>query len=286
MRKNNMKITDKEYESLLSTAILTAYPRTFTGIPYSVEIFEELKKEMKNIPDSLLVEKLAPELEARFKLINKLLQEVGITQILELAAGYSTRGLVFAQSMGATFVEVELSQVCVQKKRIIQKFTAIPENLHILSGNALRADDIKKCTEIFDRNSPVAVINEGLLRYLNFDEKRIVARNIFDLLSEFGGVWITSDVAPKKFVLNQDKNIPTLNKNISILSNRNNINWRFEDEGHVRKFFEEVGFNLELHYFGEIRSELVSPTKLNLSTTQVDELLEIGTVGIMRANNS
>jgi O-methyltransferase involved in polyketide biosynthesis len=87
---------NKDFESVIPTAILTAYPKILTDIPYAKEVFAELNRD--SIPVSLIVDKLAPELEARHKLINKLLKESKIDQVLELAAGYTTRGVELAQN--------------------------------------------------------------------------------------------------------------------------------------------------------------------------------------------
>lgn len=276
--------TNKSFESVIPTAILTAYPRVLSDIPYAAEVFDELKKE--TIADNLIIDKLAPEIEARYKLINKLLKESKINQILELAAGYSTRGIDLAEHDDRiSYVEIDLPQVALKKKGVLRSFTNIPRNLHILSGNALSSVDIDKSGQFFDANSPVVIINEGLLRYLDFEEKKKVAVNIHALLSKHGGIWITCDVTSKKFVINQDKNMAGFNKNLSEVSQRNNANWRFENIGHVKKFFGQIGFKVEeVHPFGEIKGELVSPKKLKLDDTEVGELLKDAVVVVMKVD--
>ena len=274
------RINNNDYTSIIPTAILTAYPRILTDIPYSKEIFNELNKE--DISKDFLIDRLAPELEARYKLVDRLIKKTGITQIFELASGYSARGLVFTENKDVSYVELDLKEVCERKKKIFNTFTTIPSNLHILNGNALDPKDFNKCEKYFDKNKPVCVINEGLLRYLSFDEKRIIAENIYNLLSKYGGVWITCDVTPKKFIQNQDKNMPKLNISISKVSDRNNADWRFENNEHVKKFFEDIGFNLEFHSFKEVKDKLTSTQKLGLKDDEIDRLLDSATVVVFR----
>ena len=50
---------------------------------------------------------LASEIEARYKLTNNILDGFGIKQVLELAAGYSSRGLIYPQK-GYFYVEMDL----------------------------------------------------------------------------------------------------------------------------------------------------------------------------------
>ena len=104
----------EDFESISPTAILTSYPRTFTDIPYEKEIYEWLSK---NCNENVKLNKmLAPEIEARYKLINKLLDKTNIKQVLELAAGYSSRGLIYSQK-GYNYVELDLLSVLNNKKK-------------------------------------------------------------------------------------------------------------------------------------------------------------------------
>lgn len=274
-------MSHKDFESVIPTAILSAYPRTLTDIPYSQEVFNELKKEPYS--PKLINDGLAPEIEARYKLLDKLLKKSGINQVLELASGYSTRGLEFTKNDAlATYVEIELPEVCERKRDILSAFATIPKNLHILSGNVLDADDFARCEDFF-KPGPVAVLNEGLLRYLSFEEKKQVAENVHKLLSKHGGVWITCDVTPKKFIANQDTNLPDFNKNLSDVSDRNNYSWRFEDVNHVKKFMMDAGLQVEsVHPFNEVAEELSSPKKLGLDAKQVHTRLKDAIVAVMK----
>lgn len=277
---------DSDFDSVIPTAILTAYPKVLTDIPYAKEVFNELSEDI--ISENLIVDKLAPEIEARYKLINRLLVGSKANQMLELATGYSTRGINFSENnKNISYVEMDLPKVCTKKINILKSFIDIPENLHIISGNALNETDFNKCERFFNKKSPVAVINEGFLRYLSFDEKRKVAINIHKLLSKYGGVWITCDVTPKKFVANQDTNLSNFNDDLRKISDRNNTNWRFENINHVRDFFGEIGFELvSVHPFSEIKEELTSPNKLNLDSKEVNRLLKDAIVAVMRPKNS
>lgn len=231
-----MIINDKDYEEISSTAIVTAYPRIFTDIQYEKEIYEWLSKHCKE--EVALYKNLATEIESRYKLTNKLLEQSGIKQVLEIAAGYSSRGLIYSQK-GYNYVEMDLENVSKNKRNIIKAIEEKAlENLKIIEGNALRKMDYDECEKYLKENEPVAIINEGLLRYLTFDEKRTVAENVYNVLSKHGGIWINCDVTPKKkFMQVQDKALPNFNKELSNLTSRNNLNDRFEDINQIKQFF-------------------------------------------------
>ena len=99
--------------------------------------------------------------------------------------------------MGYEYIEMDLEEVAKNKVRLLEDIASIPNNLHIIRGNALNYADFQKCDKFLDKSKEVAIINEGLLRYLTFEEKEIVAKNIYNVLHKYNGVWITCDVTPK-----------------------------------------------------------------------------------------
>ena len=276
-----MNINDKEYEEISSTAIVTSYPRIFTDIPYEKEIYEWLSSHCNE--EVTLNKMLAPEIEARYKLTNKLLDKSGIKQVLELAAGYTSRGLIYS-GKGYNYVEMDLEKVSNNKINIIKTIEKnIPESLNVISGNALRSSDDSKCNEYFEENKSVAVINEGLLRYLTFDEKRIVAENVYSFLKKYGGIWITCDVTPKKFIQTQDKALPDFNKKLNKVTSRNNLSDRFENIEHIKQFFGDIGFELvEVHKFSEMKEELYSINCNNIIDDHIEQLLDDAIVVVMK----
>ena len=277
-----MIVNDKDYEEISSTAIVTSYPRIFTDIPYEKEIYEWLSNHCKD--EVALYKNMATEIEARYKLTNKLLDKSGMEQVVEIAAGYSSRGLIYSQR-GYNYVEIDLESVSKNKQTIIETLeSTIPENLKIIGGNALRKTDYEQCEKFLKENEPVAVINEGLLRYLTFDEKRIVAENVYDLLKKHGGIWITCDVTPKKkFLQVQDKALPGFNKKLNDLTSRNNLNDRFEDIEHIKKFFGDIGFEVvEIHKFSEMKNELYSINHYHILDEHIEQVLDSAIVAVMK----
>lgn len=226
---------------------------------------------------------LAPEIEARYKLTNKLLDKYNIKQVLELAAGYSSRGLIYSKK-GYNYIELDLDNVSKNKKEILNSIEEnIPKTLKLISGNALRKENYENLENHFKQNEPIAIISEGLLRYLSFDEKKIVAQNIYDLLFKYGGIWITCDVTPKKFIDSQDKALPDFNKKLIKITSRNNINDRFEDVNHIKYFFGKIGFELvEFYKFNEMKDELYSVNKLNIFDDKIEKTLEDAIVVVMK----
>ncbi|MGC0776804.1 MAG: class I SAM-dependent methyltransferase, partial [Candidatus Acidiferrum sp.] len=187
------------YEKISPTAWGVAYRRTLSDIPFSLEIFDELQKivqqtrsaaELRDLEQSNYPE-ITPVFEARFKLVNRLLKKNNAQQILEIAAGFSPRSIEIAKDPTVEYVEVDLPGVMNEKRSIIEKLakqSKIPRasNLHLTVGNALDMQDLLTATKPF-RKEPIAVVNEGFLRYLNVEERTAVAKNVYQLLERFGG---------------------------------------------------------------------------------------------------
>jgi O-methyltransferase involved in polyketide biosynthesis len=274
---------DSKFNEVIPTAILTAYPRTFSDITYSQEIFNELKHIVGKISEEQMVTRIAVELEARSKIIDNLIKEQDTTQILELAAGFSSRGISFSKNPDIVYAEIDLPEVSMRKKQVLSNIISISNNLHIDAGNVLRESDFERADQYFNSDKSIIVVNEGLLRYLSFDEKTKLAINIRTLLKKHDGVWISGDGSPREFKNSRNKNIKSLNTTILNQTKNIGVGDAFEDQVHFRNFFEDLGFTLEFHDLTEVTSELVSPVKLGLSEEAVrDKLLSYATVVVFK----
>lgn len=274
------ELMNNDFEAISPTAVVTSYPRSFTDIPLEKEIFAWLKQNLPTEVD--LRKELAPEIEARYKLINKLLDESQIKQVLELAAGYSSRGMIYAHN-NYNYVEMDLKSVIDNKKLIVKALKQETSNLNLIAGNALIATDFAKVQTYLKANEPVAIINEGLLRYLTFAEKAQVAMHIYNTLKQYGGIWITCDVTPKNFIAAQDKALPNFNNNLSNISYRNNLQDRFVDLDHVKTFFAELGFEIiKVEKFSVVKKELSSINDYQIVSSDILATLEEAIVAVLK----
>lgn len=96
---------ERKYENIGPTAWRVAYSRTLSDIPYSKEIFEELDAVVKPSNEAereymghARASHLAPQFEARYKLIDDMIEQNGTKQVLELASGLAPRGLAMTDN--------------------------------------------------------------------------------------------------------------------------------------------------------------------------------------------
>lgn len=281
----------KGNERISPTALMIAHRRTFTDIPYVKDIYEELERIYKTqgkeaLPAGLENPAIASQFEARYKLVNRLLRESGVIQVLEIAAGHSPRGLEMTDDPSFRYVEVDLSGIAEQKRGIVKVIGKDRVNLQVENGDALDLQTLQNAVSQLDPSKPIGIINEGLLRYLNFDQKAQVARNVHSLLERFGGVWITPDITLKSVMQAENAATGGQTDKVKELTGINIDQNAFSSVEEARKFFENLGFSIEPHRFTEVMDELVSPSKLGQTKEEVERFTEGAHAFVLRVQPS
>jgi O-methyltransferase involved in polyketide biosynthesis len=266
--------------------MFVAYLRTFTDIPFAKEMAEqsEAEKTFRELAGdrSIALVRLAPYWEARYKLTNRIIHLHSITQILEVAAGLSPRGLAFTESDDIVYVVTDLPQILSQLKsmtnNILTRMGKHRPNLYFAAANALDLDGLTRAAAHFRPERAIAVVTEGLFSYLNADERTVLATNVHGLLNRFGGVWIATEVHSREH-LKEAAQLEILRQRVSLLAapiskttGRNVETNLFADENELRQFFDEAGFEMEQISYSSVLTELSSVKILNLSAQEILQL--------------
>lgn len=282
-------MSETDHTKVAPTAWGVAYLRTMTDIPLANQVFHALDAQLQAAGEPSPAwsgdrDHLAPQLEARYKLVEKLLAATGCTQVLELASGIATHGINLTRSdPKLRYVELDLSGVTAQKRAIFSEIgVKVPSNLTIIDGDALSREDVIAATESFDPSRPVAVMNEGLLRYLNFNQKAQVAENVRVVLEKFGGFWVTPDSNLRTAMLREDEKAKGHTDNVAKKTGIDIVRNAFDSVGASQKFYEDLGFSVETHSFLEVSDELVSPERVGMTKVDVVRLNEPVVAYLMR----
>jgi O-methyltransferase involved in polyketide biosynthesis len=273
------------YEKISPTAKLVAQLRIFTDIPFAKELAEEscseeTFKELVGDMDKSIIG-FTPLIEARYKVTDKILEQRGINQVLEIASGLSPRGLAMTENPNVIYVATDLPNILEQEKAIAEKIiteTNISRpNLHFQTANVLNRQSLYAAASFFRPSKRIAVVNEGLLMYLNRQEKGAAASNILELLKQNGGLWITPDVSTKKFmerIFQANENLRKIASHISGITERNIENNTFADDDDTRQFFDDAGFVIEEFQHSYIIDELSSVKSLGIERGIVLKILQ------------
>jgi len=256
-------VTNEAYDfrRVTVTALLVAVSRgEYTEIPWAKQMLAVLRDRGATLSGGPWSEHstrdFAPFVDARFRAVSRLIQEKGATQVLELAAGLSPRGMDFAQR-GIVYVEADLEESTVMKREIVTAILgAVPAGLHLCPASVVDRSQLLACCSPFDAQRPVAVTTEGLLRYLTFDEKTHLAANVHEILRRYGGWWITPDIHLRQWVAARQP--PAYREAETAALGRDlNPNY-FDDLDHAQAFFEGCGFAVDSRPLLEgIRGQMV-----------------------------
>lgn len=241
-----MGVEHYDFRRVSVTALIPAFGRgEATDIPWSKEMLACLRERGSKLDGGpwtdRAVHNYAAFFESRFKAVNHILEENGATQVLELAAGLSPRGMDFAQR-GIAYLEADLADSIEMKREIVTCVLGhVPAKLHLCPTSVLDGAELMRCASVL-AGAPVGITTEGLLRYLTFPEKVQLCANVRDILARHGGFWITTDIhlrhwARQRAPIRAERERETLGRDLD-------PNY-FEDVEHAQRFFEENGFAVE-----------------------------------------
>src|ERR1044072_4044753 len=151
--------------------------RQYSDIPFAKDVairlraeeaFGKLLRDHELSPKDLLW--YAPILEVRYKSVAETIRKLRATQVLELASGFSLRGLAATQDPNVTYVESDLEELTDEKASLVadilcQYRLADHRKLYFVTAVALDRSQLRSAAKSFRRHRPIAVVNEGLLPY-------------------------------------------------------------------------------------------------------------------------
>ena len=261
------------FNSITPAALAVLEAKSFTSIPFAKETYgiltrsksNELERDNRLPRKSFAISKykevsnnkihLSEEIilrimhfETRYLSIDKGLRELDYNNVLELASGFSFRGLDFCKNPIIHFIDTDLHNIIESKKKIISELTKRycdyqSTNLIVQSLNVFDEKEFFNTISIFN-DEPMAIVNEGLLIYLNLEQKEQLCKIIHEILSKHGGYWINADIYQNDEIerKNLDKYYNQDDKNF--VANHNIENNKFIDFGVAKDFFSRCGFEI------------------------------------------
>ncbi len=244
----NMPQDQKDFSSVSPSAKSLLLMKDYTNIPYAKQTAalmqgpEAFDLDFDNKDFWFWIRVM--HFESRYWSIDQLLQQTNHKNILELSSGYSLRGLdLCVHDAGIHYIDTDLPGVMEVKQDMILQLNlenAAKGKFELQSLNVLDEEAFKRVTDRFD-DGPLVMVNEGLLMYLNLDEKRQLCKTIRQTLKQRGGCWITADVYPKRTT---ETTLPHSKSESAFMEQHNVEDNKFESYDAARAFFEEQGFEV------------------------------------------
>lgn len=280
------------------TAKVAAYYRQFSDIAFAREVakrigadevFEQIVREHGLERDKLTF--YAPMFEARYKSISQLIGKSGCSQVLELASGYSLRGLDLTAQSGQSgtvrYVETDLPDVVATKLALLDEVRRQhgipPSPLHVVTAaDALDLEQVRTAVAGLDHGLPLMVLCEGLIGYLTRQETERLASNVRALLgASGGGWWICPDFSFRTEVGSLPPERVRLREAITGVTQRQLDASAFENDGDLTAFLAGAGFDVRVRSQIDETPALSSISALGLSPALAERLRPLLRVWVM-----
>ena len=286
-----------EPEKISITAKLSAYYRQFSDIAFASEVaalvgaddaYAKLALDFGLNRDQLT--SYAPMFEARYKSVSELIRKSGASQILELACGYSMRGLDLTRGGALHYVETDLPGVISAKQELLEEVRrhhhiAPSSRHHVTVADALDVAQLRVAARGLDRHQPLVVLCEGLMGYLTRAETERVATNVRALLSDHpGGSWIVPDFTFVAEIRNLPPERLRLRTAVTGITQRQLDASAFEDQDDLASFFGGIGFRTRVSSQIDETPSFASLASLGLPASLLDRLRPILRVWVMNAS--
>ena len=196
----NLAAITYDHSRLSSTAALAAYARARTDIPYAFAIGQAVRahETTSAVLGSILPRMAgiaAPLFEARYRSVTAGLKARNAGNILELAMGFSPRGLEHA-GCGGVYVGTDLAEALPESARVLRTIASqnniSPDHLHFRAVNVLDACQLEEAVAQFGKEQ-FTVCAEGLLLHFSREEQACAAENLRSVLAGRGS-FITPDI--------------------------------------------------------------------------------------------
>ena len=267
---------EETFDRVSTTAQFVAYWRQYTDIPFALDVavyinanetIETFLRDNHVAPGE--VSWYAPLFEVRYKSIQEAVRRFGLQQVVELASGFSLRGLSLTRDPGITYIETDLRGLTDEKAALVsglrQKYGLSDYgNFHMSAADALDPGQLMFAARLLRDDRPAAVVSEGLFPYLTVREMETVVINIKTLLARYGGVWITPDFLLKGDGTRTFQQRRQVGDAIAQLTGRRLHSTMFDSEQQLFSFFERFGLQAGVLNQADLAPDIVSLKALNL----------------------
>jgi len=238
----------RNFNSVSPSAYSLLLLKGYTDIPYARKAAELVMQPEKYEPDYSITDFTfwgrVLHFENRYKSINQLLADIPAKNILEMSSGFSFRGLTKVQEASIHYIDTDLPDLIEDKKRFIMELYPGDINptskLETVPLNVLEEDRFTELVNHFPAGESIVIVNEGLLMYLNDEEKEKLVSIIHKILSERGGYWITADIYIKRGPLLP--NLPQNDQLAKFFEQHKIRDQMFDSFEAAEQFFNKAGF--------------------------------------------
>lgn len=181
-------------------------------------------------------------------LLEKAVQEEGVTQIVEIACGLSPRGTIMSRQFASRdihYVEADLPEMAARKRQLLEKAGELSSRHRVVDINILERNTPEALESFFahelDRSRKTLVITEGLINYFDYPTIHGFWTRLAACLQPFPvGIYIT-DLYPD-FQWHRSVRVANVFKSALALATRSSVTLHFGSEADIGEGFRVAGF--------------------------------------------
>lgn len=242
-------ISPRDYSTISESALSLLLMKAQSDLPFAQQAAALLwgNEPPKELADALVEENARRRLRHfvnRSRSLDQLLERSACTRVLELASGLSFRGLALAASRDVFYVDTDLPELARLKRELTEQLrpATLLGSLDVQALNALDETAFRAAVAGIPAG-PLAIVNEGLLVYLDAREKAQLASHVREALRERGGTWLTADV----YLQNPGGSAPTVGygRSREFIDRHRVEQNKFTSWADAEQFFVSQGFVVE-----------------------------------------
>lgn len=197
------------------------------------------------------------------RLVEKAIEEQGVTQVVEIACGLSPRGTRLVEKYPELhYVEADLPEMAARKRRLLEDGGHLSERHRVVECNILATEGnatLERILGNLDLSRPVMVITEGLVNYFSLETISAFWHRLALALQAFPrGTYIT-DNYPLYEGMPFYRTLKVLGNMLGSIS-RSQVSFHFHSDEEARATFTEAGFDrLSIHNPADYYRELEMP---------------------------
>ena len=270
-----MSTQQKDYSSISPSAKSLLLMKGYTNIPYAKETAALMQGpevfDLSFNEDDFWFWIRVMHFENRYWSIDQLLKQTDAKNILELSSGYSLRGLDLCKKDETVhYIDTDLPEVVTAKENIIAQLQLdkdVKGKFELLPLNAMDESQVRTVLSRFNAGA-LTILNEGLLMYLDMDEKKQLCKILHSVLKERGGCWITADIYVKR-PENMRANMTQSKSEAAFFEQHNIEENKFESYEDAAFFFREQGFELKKEAVPDYEALSVFPRLLKVLPEEI-----------------
>lgn len=181
------------------------------------------------------------------RLLERAVANSGVTQIVEIAAGLSPRGMRFAERYGSsiTYLEADLPGMAGRKRKALAAAgVTLGDHHDVITIDALAETGDDSLSQVISRRldpqAGLAIVTEGLVNYFDRDTVGSMWKRFAEAIRGCGGGVYLSDLYLQE-ELGRIRGMRAMSAAVSLFA-RGRVHYHFRDDDELRKALERAGF--------------------------------------------